>query len=138
MTGLQPGEAGRLPRVVMAHNHYGSEAPSGENAVFEAERRLLQDRGHEVISFERRSDEIRARGIRGLAEGALSTPWNPFAARGMRALLERERPDVLHVHNPFPLLSPAIFHAAVSNASSACCADRPGRNPYEQSMKSCS
>jgi glycosyltransferase involved in cell wall biosynthesis len=96
----------------MAHDHYGSEAPSGENAVFEAERRLLQDRGHEVISFERRSDEIRARGLLGLAEGALSTPWNPFAARRLRALLERERPDVLHVHNPFPLLSPAIFHAA--------------------------
>ena len=112
MTGLEPGGAGRPLRVVMAHNHYGSEAPSGENAVFEAERRLLQDRGHEVISFERRSDEIRARGLLGLAEGALSTPWNPFAARRLRALLERERPDVLHVHNPFPLLSPAIFHAA--------------------------
>ena len=96
----------------MAHNHYGSEAPSGENAVFEAERRLLQDRGHDVLSFERRSDEIRARGLRGLVTGALSTPWNPFAARRLRALLERERPDVLHVHNPFPLLSPAIFHAA--------------------------
>lgn len=99
-------------RVVLAHNHYGSAAPSGENAVFEAERRLLQERGHEVLSFERHSDEIRSRGLRGLVTGALSTPWNPFAQRRLRDLLERERPDVLHVHNPFPLLSPAIFHAA--------------------------
>ncbi len=99
-------------RIAMAHNHYGSEAPSGENVVFEAERRLLQDRGHDVVSFERRSDEIRRQGPRGLATGALSAPWNPFAARRLRSLLERERPDVLHVHNPFPLLSPSIFHAA--------------------------
>jgi glycosyltransferase involved in cell wall biosynthesis len=112
VTAAQAAGEGRKLRVALAHNHYGSEAPSGENAVFEAERRLLRERGHEVLSFERRSDEIRARGLRGLAEGALSTPWNPFAARRLRALLERERPDVLHVHNPFPLLSPAVFHAA--------------------------
>jgi glycosyltransferase involved in cell wall biosynthesis len=112
VTGPGQGRADRPLRVVLAHNHYGSEAPSGENAVFEAERRLLQERGHEVLSFERHSDEIRSRGLRGLATGALSTPWNPFAARRLRALLERERPDVLHVHNPFPLLSPAVFHAA--------------------------
>ena len=112
MTGVRPAGEGRKLRVVLAHNHYGSAAPSGENAVFEAERGLLRDRGHEVLSFERHSDGIRARGILGLAEGALSTPWNPFAARQVRALLERERPDVLHVHNPFPLLSPAVFHAA--------------------------
>lgn len=99
-------------RVVLAHNHYGSEAPSGENVVFEAERRLLQERGHDVVSFERRSDAIRGQGPRGLATGALSAPWNPFASRRLRRLLERERPDILHVHNPFPLLSPSIFHAA--------------------------
>jgi len=112
VTGGPPGGAGRRLRIAMAHNHYGSGAPSGENVVFEAERRLLQERGHEVFSFERRSDEIRGTGLRGVATGALSTPWNPFAARRLRTLLERERPDVLHVHNPFPLLSPAVFHAA--------------------------
>ena len=112
MTGAASIGAGRKLRIALAHNHYGSEAPSGENGVFEAERDLLRERGHDVLSFERRSDEIRRRGIVGVATGALSTPWNPFAARRLRALLERERPDVLHVHNPFPLLSPAVFHAA--------------------------
>jgi glycosyltransferase involved in cell wall biosynthesis len=111
MIGAASGPAARL-RVVLAHNHYGSSAPSGENAVFEAECRLLAEHGHEVLRFERRSDAIRSQGLVGLARGALSTPWNPFAARELRALLERERPDVLHVHNPFPMLSPAVFHAA--------------------------
>jgi len=111
MSGAGSCPGARL-RVVLAHNHYGSSAPSGENAVFEAECRLLADRGHEVLRFERRSDAIRSQGLVGLARGALSTPWNPFVARELRALLERERPDVLHVHNPFPMLSPAVFHAA--------------------------
>ncbi len=112
MSPLAATPAERPLKVVLAHNHYGSSAPSGENAVFEAERALLAARGHAVVSFERHSDEIRSRGLRGLAAGAAATPWNPFAARRLRALLERERPDVLHVHNPFPLLSPSIFHAA--------------------------
>src|SRR5690606_38993018 len=29
-------------------------------------------------------------------------------------LIRRERPDVMHVHNTLPLLSPAIYHAARS------------------------
>jgi glycosyltransferase involved in cell wall biosynthesis len=111
VSGPASARAGKL-RVVVAHNHYGSSAPSGENAVFEAEARLLAAHGHDVLRFERRSDAIRSQWLVGLARGALSTPWNPLAARELRALLRRERPDVLHVHNPFPMLSPAVFHAA--------------------------
>ncbi len=111
MTAPGPS-SGRALRIVLAHNHYGSEAPSGENAVFEAERRLLEERGHRVVPFERHSDTLRSRGLPGLVAGAVSTPWNAASGRALRALLERERPDVLHVHNPFPLLSPAVFHAA--------------------------
>lgn len=111
MTASGP-PAGRALRIVLAHNHYGSGAPSGENAVFAAERRLLEERGHHVVPFERHSDSLRSRGVAGLIAGAIATPWNAASGRALRALLERERPDVLHVHNPFPLLSPAVFHAA--------------------------
>ena len=99
-------------KVLLAHNFYGSSAPSGENRVYLAERDLLRDRGHEVLEFTRHSDAIRNRGALGLLRGALGTPWNPFAVANLRRLLARERPDILHVHNTFPLLSPAVFHAA--------------------------
>jgi len=98
-------------KVILAHNYYGSTAPSGENYVFTAERDLLRQRGHEVTEFVRHSDEIRTKGVWGTAKGALATPWNPFAARAMRKALDSFHPDVVHVHNTFPLLSPAIFHA---------------------------
>jgi glycosyltransferase involved in cell wall biosynthesis len=97
-------------KILCAHNYYGSSAPSGENIVFENEIELLQIRCHEVVQFLRHSDEIRARGVIGTVQGALSTPWNPWSAAAIRREVERFHPDVVHVHNIFPLLSPAIFH----------------------------
>ncbi len=99
-------------KILLAHNFYGSEAPSGENAVYAAERDLLRARGHEVIEFTRKSDDIRSRGAAGAVQGALSTPWNPFSAAAMHRLILRERPAVVHAHNTFPLISPSIFSAA--------------------------
>lgn len=101
-------------KILLVHNFYGSSAPSGENMVYEAERELLRRHGHEVLEFTRRSDEIRSQGTWGLLKGALSTPWNPFSAHQLRQFLKQHQPDVMHVHNTFPLISPAIFHAAAS------------------------
>jgi glycosyltransferase involved in cell wall biosynthesis len=98
-------------KVILTHNFYGSAAPSGENKVFEAEGALLRQHGHEVSEFTRDSDDIRAKGTWGAVEGALSTPWNPFAAKAVRQAVMAQKPDVVHAHNTFPLLSPAIFHA---------------------------
>jgi len=97
--------------VLLVHNYYGSSAPSGENQVCEAESNLLRQRNHEVHEFLRHSDAIRAKGIRGAVQGALSTPWNPFAAKKIRQVVETVRSEVVHVHNTFPLLSPSIFHS---------------------------
>lgn len=99
-------------RIVLAHNHYGSGAPSGENIVYQAERSLLRELGHEVLEFTRHSDDLRSRGALGLLVGAAATPFNPFALWRLRGILKRERPEILHAHNTFPLLSPSIYHAA--------------------------
>lgn len=97
-------------KILLAHNYYGSAAPSGENQVFAAERDLLRARGHTVREFTRHSDEIRGQGAPGMLKGALATPWNPFSRVALRRVVEAFRPDVVHVHNTFPLLSPAVFY----------------------------
>lgn len=104
-------------KILLVHNFYGSSAPSGENTVFAAEKKLLEEHGHEVSEYTRHSDEIRSQGVWGTLKGALSTPWNPFSRVKIRCIIEREKPDVMHVHNIFPLLSPAIFHSARSSAT---------------------
>ena len=103
-------------KILLVHNYYGSAAPSGENKVFEAERAMLEKRGHEVAVYARHSDEIRIvvsgqglvvrlKKLWGMVKGALCTVGNPFAARAVAKLCREFKPDVVHFHNTFPLIS---------------------------------
>ncbi|MGS2590925.1 glycosyltransferase [Streptomyces hebeiensis] len=97
--------------VLVAHNRYSSAQPSGENRVVDQEVGLLRAAGHRVEVFERRSDDIAARSLWGKAAVPLLVPWNPAVRTELTARLRAERPDVVHVHNVFPLLSPAVLAA---------------------------
>lgn len=96
-------------KILIAHSRIGSTAPSGENVVVETERRLLESRGHSVRVFEKRNDELVARGLLGALEAAVTAPWNPLAVRDIRREISASSPDIVHVHNTFPRLSPAVF-----------------------------
>ncbi|KUL62759.1 glycosyltransferase [Streptomyces sp. NRRL S-1521] len=97
--------------VLVVHNRYSSAQPSGENRVVDEEVALLRAAGHRVEVFERRSDDIAARSLLAKAAVPLLVPWNPAVRRELTARLRAERPDVVHVHNVFPLLSPAVLAA---------------------------
>ena len=98
--------------MVVAHNRYREAIPSGENVIVDTEVAQLRAAGVDVLSFQRSSDSI---GELPAAEKAL-LPISPIygrsAQRDLAALLERERPDVLHLHNPYPLLSPWVIRTA--------------------------
>lgn len=104
-------------KILLAHNLYSSEVPSGENQVLFAEHALLLRNGNQVERFSRSNDEIKNNGIKGKILGAVSTPWNPSMARAIRNKVENTQPDVVHVHNTFPLISPAIFHSIGKRAA---------------------
>ncbi|MEU2791794.1 glycosyltransferase [Streptomyces sp. NPDC007100] len=97
--------------VLVVHNRYSSAQPSGENKVVDQEVGLLRAAGHRVEVFERRSDDIAARSLPGKAAVPLLVPWNPAVRAELAARLRTARPDVVHVHNVFPLLSPAVLAA---------------------------
>ncbi|MGP9023061.1 glycosyltransferase [Streptomyces sp. BR1] len=97
--------------VLVVHNRYSSAQPSGENKVVDQEVELLRAAGHRVEVFERRSDDIAAKSLWGKAKVPLLVPWNPAVRTELAARLRAERPDVVHVHNVFPLLSPAVLAA---------------------------
>ncbi|MFB7609311.1 glycosyltransferase [Streptomyces gardneri] len=97
--------------VLVVHNRYSSAQPSGENRVVDEEVGLLRAAGHRVDVFERRSDDIAARSLLAKAAVPLLVPWNPAVRTELTARLRAERPDVVHVHNVFPLLSPAVLAA---------------------------
>jgi nucleotide-binding universal stress UspA family protein len=97
--------------VLVVHNRYASAQPSGENKVVDQEVELLRGAGHRVGVFERRSDDIAARSLLGKAAVPLLVPWNPAVRAELAARLRAYRPDVVHVHNVFPLLSPSVLAA---------------------------
>ncbi|MGW6013667.1 glycosyltransferase [Streptomyces sp. NPDC055210] len=97
--------------VLVVHNRYNSAQPSGENNVVDQEAELLRAAGHRVGLFERRSDDIAGRSLLGKAALPLLVPWNPAVRSELADRLRAERPDVVHIHNVFPLLSPAVLAA---------------------------
>lgn len=97
--------------VLVVHNRYASAQPSGENKVVDQEVALLREAGHRVELFERRSDDIGAMSLLAKVAVPLRVPWNPAVRTELANRLRTERPDVVHVHNVFPLLSPAVLAA---------------------------
>ena len=97
--------------VLVVHNRY--RIRGGEDSVFEAECRLLEEAGIRVIRYERSNDDIPDGGGPFAKLGlALCTVWNPRTYREVREILRRERPDAMHCHNTFPQISPSVYYAA--------------------------
>jgi glycosyltransferase involved in cell wall biosynthesis len=92
-------------KILVAHNRY--RRPGGEDAVFEREANLLAASGHEVRKLVISNDVITSNKFKLLT--ALRTVENPFGIAAMSRALEDFKPDVVHIHNFFPLLSPAVY-----------------------------
>jgi glycosyltransferase involved in cell wall biosynthesis len=99
-------------KVVIAHNRYASGQPSGENTIVDVELAQLAASGVEVVPFLRSSDEIAEMSMIGKALLPLSPIYNGGSQHALAELLLRHRPDVLHLHNPYPLLSPWLVRTA--------------------------
>jgi glycosyltransferase involved in cell wall biosynthesis len=99
-------------KVVVAHNRYASGQPSGENTIVDAEIAQLRAAGVTVLPFQRSSDEIGALPATQKALLPLSPIYNGPSQRTLAELLRAERPDLLHLHNPYPLLSPWVVRTA--------------------------
>lgn len=96
-------------KVLVAHNAY--QQRGGEDMVVGAEVALLRAHGHEVQQYGRHNDEVA--GIGRVALGA-QTLWSARTTRDIKALLASWRPDIVHVHNSLPLISPSLHWACAA------------------------
>lgn len=94
-------------RILIAHNAYRHRG--GEDTVVEAEAELLHAHGHALERYSRSNDETAEMASLALAR---STLWCGRTVREMSELIRRFRPDVIHAHNTFPLISPSLYWAA--------------------------
>ncbi|WP_354602771.1 glycosyltransferase family 4 protein [Uliginosibacterium flavum] len=96
-----------MPRILLVHNAY--QQKGGEDTVVEAELALLRSRGHEVQTLFRHNDDLQALPRLTALQQMF---WSSRTRRDLAAAVADFRPDVIHVHNTFPLISPSLYWAA--------------------------
>lgn len=94
-------------KVLLVHNRY--QQKGGEDSVVESERKMLSAHGVETDLLEADNDHIR--GLTAELKAAVKVLYNAEQVARLSKRLVDFKPDVVHVHNWFPTLSPAIFGA---------------------------
>lgn len=101
-------------RVAVLHSRYLSGPASGENRIVDAEIDLLRSAGHAVETVMPTAREMTPRQQ---ARAGFAATWSPRATAVVRDLIARFHPDVIHCHNLFPLLSPAVIGTAAARGT---------------------
>jgi glycosyltransferase involved in cell wall biosynthesis len=94
-------------KILSVHNSY--QTPGGEDQVFAQEADLLRTHGHKVLLYHASNDQVKGKNPLVLLG---NTIWNKQTHSELLDLMQRERPDIAHVHNTFPVISPAVYYAA--------------------------
>jgi glycosyltransferase involved in cell wall biosynthesis len=103
-------------RVALLHTRY--QHRGGEEAVAESETKLLRIHGHRVELIDFYNDFlINLPDPRARLSAAVDTIWSRDAARTVRRAASSIQPEVVHVHNTFPVASPSVYSAARSNGA---------------------
>jgi len=93
-------------KILIIHNKYGKY--SGEEAVVETQINLLKSKGNSVITYFRSSEELEK-----ITKGKLKAFFTAFCNKksilDILSIIKKKKPDVVHIHNLYPLISPAIL-----------------------------
>jgi glycosyltransferase involved in cell wall biosynthesis len=95
-------------KILVAHNRY--QVGGGEDAVVRDETKLLREHGHSVELLEQDNDAIQ--GIRGKLSASASIFYSTSSRERMKRTIHDFQPDIVHIHNWFPMLSPSIIVVA--------------------------
>jgi glycosyltransferase involved in cell wall biosynthesis len=98
-------------KVLLVHNFYRSVTPGGEDNVFRQERDMLQAAGLDVVCYTKSNDDVDEHDKVQVLRTAAAMPWSERTYEELGELVRRERPDVAHFHNTFPLITPSAYAA---------------------------
>ncbi len=97
-------------RVLVLHNRY--QIRGGEDTAVDLECEMLRGAGFAVELLEANNDAIA--GAAQKIKTALRVPYSFAAKRTVAAKIGAFKPDVVHVHNFFPALSPSVYDACIA------------------------
>ena len=99
-------------KILAIHNFHRKGSASGDDQVFKSETALLEKHGHTIVRYSVINDQFDSVGVFGKLKQAFGMLWSFENYRAVKKLIEKEKPDVVHIHTFFPLLSPSILYAA--------------------------
>lgn len=99
-------------KVLAIHNLHRVGSASGDDQVFKVETALLEKHGIEVCRYSVQNDEFDNAGVLKKILMTFGMIWSFKHYRNVQKIIRAERPDIVHIHTFFPLLSPSILYAA--------------------------
>lgn len=99
-------------KILAIHNFHRKGSASGDDQVFKSETALLESHGHTVIRYTVSNDEFDNAGVIGKIKATFGMLWSFEYYNTVKRIIEKEQPDIVHIHTFFPLLSPSILYAA--------------------------
>lgn len=102
-------------KILAIHNFHRKGSASGDDQVFRSETDLLESHCHHVVKYSVCNDEFDNLGIAGKIASTLGMLWSFKNYRCVKDIIKKEKPDVVHIHTFFPLLSPSVLYAAKKN-----------------------
>lgn len=101
--------------ILLIHNKHRSGSSSGDDVVFRNEKSLLKKHGHQVTCYLRCNDEFdNSRFLQKTFVG-LKAPWSIESYKQVRKIIRLTKPEIVHFHNIFPLISPSAYYACISS-----------------------
>jgi glycosyltransferase involved in cell wall biosynthesis len=94
-------------KILLLHNYY--QFAGGEDAVVKAEKNLLEENGHDVMLLDASNHEITSSFEK--VHAAISAIYSFSSKQRVIQAITEFQPNVVHVHNFFPLFSPAVYSA---------------------------
>ncbi|MBQ9438046.1 MAG: glycosyltransferase family 4 protein [Lachnospiraceae bacterium] len=95
--------------ILLVHNRY--QIRGGEDSVFENEKRLLEQQGHRVFTYERSNEELEGMSAFRKFFAAFASLFSFKSYREVRKLIREHRIDILWVHNTLMRVSPSVYYA---------------------------
>lgn len=99
----------RIKNILMVHNYY--LIGGGEHSVFENEVNLLRESGYNVVEYTRNNEELNKKMLKKFFL-PITMLWSLKTYFDVKKIIKKEKIDIVHCHNTFPIISPSVYYAA--------------------------
>lgn len=96
-------------KILIIHNRY--QRSGGEDTVVDAEKKLLKEHNHKVISYERINARVDRYSFSKRISLYFNMHWSEDDYLDIKNLIQKEKPDIAHIHNTFLLITPSAHYA---------------------------